>query len=144
MQKVNFIHNFTNKPQIYYKQITMEKLTHQEETVMLHIWKLQECVVKDILNEMEEPKPPYTTLASIVRNLEQKGYLNSKKYANVYVYTPKIDEDSYKKAFMSGIVKSYFENSYKELVSFFAKEEKISPKELEEIIKMIESGKNKK
>lgn len=122
----------------------MEKLTHQEETVMLHIWKLQECVVKDILNEMEEPKPPYTTLASIVRNLEQKGYLNSKKYANVYVYTPKIDEDSYKKAFMSGIVKSYFENSYKELVSFFAKEEKISPKELEEIIKMIESGKNKK
>lgn len=122
----------------------MEKLTHQEETVMLHIWKLQECVVKDILNEMEEPKPPYTTLASIVRNLEQKGYLNSKKYANVYVYTPKIDEDSYKKVFMSGIVKSYFENSYKELVSFFAKEEKISPKELEEIIKMIESGKNKK
>lgn len=122
----------------------MEKLTHQEETVMLYIWKLQECVVKDILNEMEEPKPPYTTLASIVRNLEQKGYLNSKKYANVYVYTPKIDEDSYKKAFMSGIVKSYFENSYKELVSFFAKEEKISPKELEEIIKMIESGKNKK
>lgn len=122
----------------------MEKLTHQEETVMLHIWKLQECVVKDILNEIEEPKPPYTTLASIVRNLEQKGYLNSKKYANVYVYTPKIDEDSYKKAFMSGIVKSYFENSYKELVSFFAKEEKISPKELEEIIKMIESGKNKK
>jgi len=116
----------------------MEKLTHQEETVMLHIWKLKECVVKDILNEMDDPKPPYTTLASIVRNLEQKGYLNSKKYGNVYVYSPKIKEDKYKKIFMSGVVKSYFENSYKELVSFFVKEEKITPEELEEIIRMIE------
>ncbi len=118
----------------------MEKLTHQEENVMLYIWKLKECVVKDILNEMGTPRPPYTTLASIVRNLEQKGYLNAKKYGNVYVYSPKIKEDKYKKAFMSDVVKSYFENSYKELVSFFVKEEKITPEELEEIIKMIEAG----
>lgn len=119
----------------------MEKLTHQEEAVMLHIWQLKECVVKDIVNEMDEPKPPYTTVASIVRNLEQKEYLNSKKYGNVWVYTPKVAEDDYKKAFMSNVVKSYFENSYKELVSFFVKEEKISPEELQEIVKMIEKGK---
>lgn len=119
----------------------MEKLTHQEEVVMLHIWQLKECVVKDILNEMDDPKPPYTTVASIVRNLEQKDYLNSKKYGNVWVYTPKVAEDDYKKAFMSNVVKSYFENSYKELVSFFVKEEKISPEELQEIVKMIEKGK---
>lgn len=119
----------------------MEKLTHQEEAVMLHIWQLKECVVKDILNEMNDPKPPYTTVASIVRNLEQKDYLNSKKYGNVWVYTPKVAEDDYKKAFMSNVVKSYFENSYKELVSFFVKEEKISPEELQEIVKMIEKGK---
>ena len=121
----------------------MEKLTFQEETIMLHIWELKECIVKDILNVMQEPKPPYTTLASIVKNLEQKGYLSSKKYANVYVYTPKIEEEEYKKAFMSDVVKSYFENSYKELVSFFAKEQKISAKELKEIISMIENGKSK-
>lgn len=118
----------------------MEKLTHQEEVIMLHIWQLKECVVKDIINEMSEPKPPYTTVASIVRNLEQKGYLHSKKYGNVYVYTPKVAEDDYKKVFMSGVVKSYFENSYKELVTFFVKEEKISEKELKEIIQMIEKG----
>lgn len=121
----------------------MEKLTNQEESVMIHIWKLKECVVKDILNEIEDPKPPYTTLASIVRNLEQKGYLNSKKYGNVYVYSPKIKEDDYKKAFMSNVVESYFKNSYKELVSFFVKEEKISQEELAEIIKMIEDGQKK-
>lgn len=119
----------------------MEKLTHQEEGIMLHIWRLKECVVKDIVNELDEPKPPYTTVASIVRNLEQKGYLNSKKYGNVWVYSPRINEDNYKKTFMSGFVKSYFENSYKELVSFFAKEDKISQSELEEILQMIEKGK---
>ena len=120
----------------------MEKLTNQEETVMLHIWQLKECVVKDIINEMDDPKPPYTTVASIVRNLEQKGYLNAKKYGNVWVYSPKVEEDDYKKVFMSDVVKSYFENSYKELVSFFVKEEKISPDELQEIIQMIERGKH--
>ncbi len=118
----------------------MEKLTHQEEAIMLYIWQLKECVVKDIVNEMDDPKPPYTTVASVVRNLEQKGYLNSKKYGNVWVYSPRIKEDDYKKAFMSGVVKSYFENSYKELVSFFVKEEKISPEELKEIMQMIEKG----
>jgi len=122
----------------------MEKLTYQEESVMQYVWKLKECVVKDILNEMDDPKPPYTTVASIIRNLDQKGYLNSKKYGNVYVYSPKIDEDSYKKTFMSGFVKTYFENSYKELVSFFAKENQISPDDLEEIIQMIEKGKKSK
>lgn len=119
----------------------MEKLTHQEEAIMLYIWQLKECVVKDIVNEMDDPKPPYTTVASVVRNLEQKGYLNSKKYGNVWVYSPRIKEDDYKKVFMSGVVKSYFENSYKELVSFFVKEEKISPEELKEIMQMIEKGK---
>ena len=118
----------------------MEKLTYQEEAIMLYIWQLKECVVKDIVNEMDDPKPPYTTVASVVRNLEQKGYLNSKKYGNVWVYSPRIKEDDYKKAFMSGVVKSYFENSYKELVSFFVKEEKISPEELKEIMQMIEKG----
>lgn len=121
----------------------MEKLTHQEEIVMLHIWDLKECVVKDIVKKMDEPRPPYTTVASIVRNLEQKGYLNSKKYGNVYVYTPKIKEDHYKAVFMSNVVSNYFSDSYKNLVSFFVKEEKISSEELQDIIRMIEEGKNR-
>lgn len=119
----------------------MEKLTHQEELIMLHIWQLKMCAVKDILNQMEEPRPPYTTIASVVRNLEQKGYLRSKKFGNVNVFEPKIKENEYKKVFMSDVVKSYFENSYKELVSFFIKEEKISSEELKEIIQIVEKGK---
>ncbi len=121
----------------------MEKLTHQEEGVMLKIWELEECIIKDVVDKFEEPRPPYTTVASIVKNLDLKGYLNSKRYGNVKVYSPKIKEDAYKKVFLKNVVKDYFENSYKELVSFFVKEQKISDAELDEIVKIIEKGRKK-
>ena len=69
----------------------MEKLTFQEEEIMLIIWQVKEGVIKDFLNCMEEPRPPYTTVASIVKNLEKKGYVQAKRYGNTYVYSPSID-----------------------------------------------------
>lgn len=116
----------------------MIKLTHQEEEVMLVIWSRGEGFIKDYLELMEEPRPPYTTLASVVKNLERKGYLESKRYGNTYRYRPLISEEQYKKGFLSNVVRHYFENSYKEMVTFFAREEKISPEELQEIINLIE------
>ncbi len=99
----------------------MEKLTIQEEEVMIYIWELQDCFVKDIVSKFPQPAPPYTTVASIVKNLERKGYVKSKHIGNTYQYTPAIRENEYKRHFMSGVVRNYFENSYKEMVSFFAK-----------------------
>ncbi|MCW3467564.1 BlaI/MecI/CopY family transcriptional regulator [Chitinophaga nivalis] len=119
----------------------MEKLTQQEEAAMVAIWKAGKGFVKDFLEVHAMPAPPYTTLASTIKNLEKKGYLESRKVGNVYEYTPLIAEEVYKQKFMNGFVKDYFSNSYKELVSFFAKEKKISPEELKEIISMIEKGK---
>ena len=119
----------------------MEKLTQQEETAMLAIWKVGKGFVKDFLEAHSTPVPPYTTLASTIKNLEKKGFVESRKTGNVYEYTPVMEEAAYKQKFMNGFVKDYFENSYKELVSFFAKEKKISPDELKEIINMIEKGK---
>ncbi|MDR0661078.1 MAG: BlaI/MecI/CopY family transcriptional regulator [Prevotellaceae bacterium] len=116
----------------------MEHLTNQEEDVMLLIWKQNGGFVKDILAIHLEPKPPYTTLASTIKNLERKGYVSSKRYGNTYEYTPLISEESYKRTFMSSVVKDYFKNSYKEMVAFFAKDEKISPEELKEILDLIE------
>src|ERR1041384_4669283 len=120
----------------------MEKLTQQEEQAMLAIWKAGKGFVKDFLEMHIAPAPPYTTLASTIKNLEKKAYLQSRKVGNVYEYSPLIEEGDYKKKFMSGFVKDYFEDSYKELVTFFAKEKKISPDELREIVKMIEQGGN--
>lgn len=116
----------------------MEKLTFQEEEVMLIIWQQKEGAIKDFLMAMEEPHPPYTTVASVVKNLEKKGYVQSKRYGNTYVYTPAIDKTDYKNRFLSGVVRNYFADSYKEMVTFFAKKQKISAADLEEIIRLIE------
>ena len=119
----------------------MEKLSIQEEEVMIIIWELKECFVKDIVSKINDPKPPYTTVASIVKNLERKGYVKSQHIGNTYLYTASIRENEYKRHFMNGIVRNYFEDSYKEMVSFFAKDQKLSTDDLKEIIKLIETGK---
>lgn len=118
----------------------MDRLTPQEENVMLHVWQLNECAIKDVVDRMEDPKPPYTTVASIFKNLEDKGYLVKRRFGNVKVFKPVISESAYKRHFLSGVVQSYFDNSYKELVSFFAKEQKITTDELAEIIRLIEKN----
>jgi predicted transcriptional regulator len=120
----------------------MEKLTAQEEEAMQAIWKVGEGNVKVFLEHIEGSKPPYTTLASTIKNLEKKGFLSSRLIGNSYLYKPVITEDEYKKKFMNGFVKDYFADSYKELVNFFVEEKKLSARELKDIIDLIErSGK---
>ena len=121
----------------------MEKLTAQEEQAMQAIWKTGEGNIKMFLENMDSPQPPYTTLASTVKNLEKKGLLQSRLVGNTYLYKPAISEEDYKKNFMSGVVKEYFDNSYKELVNFFVEQKKLSKAELKEIIDMIEGGSKK-
>jgi predicted transcriptional regulator len=118
----------------------MEKLTIQEEQAMQAIWKTGEGNIKLFLENMEMPQPPYTTLASTVKNLEKKGLIESRLVGNTYLYKPAISEEEYKKHFMSGVVKDYFDNSYKQLVNFFVEQKKLSSKELKDIIDMIEKG----
>ena len=120
----------------------MEKLSKQEEEAMQAVWQCGIGFIKDFLDLMAEPKPPYTTLASTIKNLERKGFLKGEKLGNSYRYSPTVDEQEYKKIFMSGFVSNYFQNSYKDLVAFFAKENKITASELQEIIKLIENPKS--
>lgn len=122
----------------------MKRLIHLEETIMIEVWQLKQCTIKDVIDKLDTPPPPYTTVASMFKNLEDKGYLSMRKFGNVKVYEPIISEASYKRHFMSGVVQSYFDNSYKELVSFFANEQKVSAEDLEEIIALIEKNKKKK
>lgn len=119
----------------------MDKLTQQEE-VMLYIWETESCFVKDIVAKFPEPQPPYTTVASIVNNLKRKGYVSAKRYGNTYLYTPTIKQSEYKRHFVGSVVRNYFANSYKEMVSFFAKEQKLSTEDLKEIINLIEKDNN--
>lgn len=115
-----------------------EKLTAQEEQAMRAVWKVGEGNVKSFLDHIDEPAPPYTTLASTIKNLEKKGFLKSRLVGNMYIYTPVYAEKEYKKGFLKNIVKQHFDNSYKDLVAFFVEQKKISPRELKDILDMIE------
>lgn len=119
----------------------MNKLTQQEEELMLCIWQLESCTVKEAMEIMRNTPPPYTTVASIAKNLERKGYVTARKVGNTYLYKPAIRQTDYKRSFMNEFVNGYFRNSYKELVSFFAREKKLSADDLKEIIDIIETGK---
>ena len=119
----------------------MEKLTPQEEEAMQAVWKTGEGNVKAFLELLPEPRPPYTTLASTIKNLEKKGYLESRLIGNAYLYRAAVSEDEYKGKSVSGLVSQYFDNSYKEMVNFFIEQKKLSARELKELINMIEGKK---
>ena len=119
----------------------MEKLTNKEEEIMHILWKLEKAFVKDVLAEITDEKPHYNTLSTIIRNLEDKGFVSYNAYGKTHQYFPVVSKEDYKKRFMTVAIDNYFNNSYKNVVSFFAKEEKISVEDLKEIIALIKNQK---
>jgi BlaI family penicillinase repressor len=122
----------------------MQKLTNKEEEIMHILWKLKKAFVKEVMAEITEDQPHYNTLSTIVRNLEEKGYVAHNAYGKTHQYYPIIAIEDYRKRFMNTAIDNYFNSSYKNMVSFFAKEEKISAAELREILAMIENPKEEK
>ncbi|TXE18561.1 BlaI/MecI/CopY family transcriptional regulator [Psychroserpens burtonensis] len=116
----------------------MQKLTTKEEEIMHILWKLEKGFVKDVLAEIHEDKPHYNTLSTTIRHLEEKGFVSYNAFGKTHQYFPIVDKEAYKERFMTTAIENYFNNSYKNVVSFFAKEEKISVDELKEIIALIE------
>ncbi|MBZ0327236.1 MAG: BlaI/MecI/CopY family transcriptional regulator [Altibacter sp.] len=115
----------------------MEQLTNKEEEVMQALWKLKKAFVKEIVAILPNENH-YNTISTIVRNLEDKGYVSYIAYGKTHQYFPIVSKDDYTKRFMNIAMKRYFDNNYKSMVSFFAKEEKISAEELREILDIIE------
>ena len=119
----------------------MERLTQPEEDAMQVLWHSNGGFIKEVLERLPEPRPPYTTLASTVRNLERKGYVRAEKLGNSYRFVPVVSADDYQRRSLGTLVQQHFQNSYKDLVSFFAQDNKISTADLQDIIKLIESKK---
>ena len=115
----------------------MKRLTRKEEEVMKIFWKLEKAFVKDIIEQYDDPKPHYNTVSSLVRLLQDKGIVGYTQYGNTYQYFPLISKEEYRRPFMKQVISDYFDNSYKNAVTFFVKEKGLSPEELEELIKMI-------
>jgi len=124
--------------------MNIKELTKAEEQVMQILWQLKEAIVKDIIEEMPEPKPAYNTVSTVVRVLEGKGFIDHKAYGNSHVYFPLISDAEYKKFTFDKMMKNYFSNSYQSLVSFIVDEKKISVKELDDLTSLIDKLKNEK
>ena len=116
----------------------MRDLTKAEEQVMQVLWKIKKGFVKDILEHFDEPKPAYNTVSTIVRILQEKGFVTHKAYGRTHEYIPVVTKNEYSKSHLSTFVNDYFSNSFEKMVSFFAKEKSISLHEMEEIMKMME------
>ena len=122
----------------------MKELTRAEEQIMQILWDLGKGFVNDVLEHLPDPKPAYNTVSTIIRILEKKGFVGYQAYGKSHEYYPLISKKVYTRAFMSRFLDNYFGNSYKEMVSFFTREENVSLEEMEDIRKIITENINKK
>lgn len=117
----------------------MQKLAAREEQIMLILWRLERAFVKEIVEEFPEPKPHYNSISTMVRILEEKGFIGHKAFGRTHQYFPAISQEEYTEVEVGDVVDKYFDSSVTKLISHFASEEKISSGELEEILKMIKN-----
>ena len=111
----------------------MKELTRAEEQIMQILWEHGEGFVNDILDHFPDPKPAYNTVSTITRILVRKGFVGFHAFGKSHKYYPLVSKEDYTKSFVRRFVKNYFDNSYREMVSFFAREENLSLEELEDI-----------
>lgn len=116
----------------------MRKLNSKEEQIMQILWRMERAFVKEILAEMEAPKPPITTVSSIVRKLESEGWIGFEAFGKTYRYYPIIQKESYLKSSFKRMLNNYFDGSPSHLLSFFVKEEDVDAEELNRLLKEIE------
>ena len=119
----------------------MQKLAKREEQIMQACWHLGKAFIKEIIAELPDPKPHYNSVATMVRILEEKGFLGHETFGNTFQYYPVVSKEAYQNQAFDDIVRKYFNNSYPRMLAYFAKEQKISREELNEILELIQSQK---
>ncbi len=115
----------------------MKELTKAEEQLMQILWKLKKGYVKDLIDKLPDPKPAYNTVSTFIRIMEKKGFVAHTAYGNTHEYYPLISKKDYTKLYMKGFIKNYFSNSLQEMVSFFAREDKMIISDLEELLQEV-------
>lgn len=121
------------------KKRDIRELTKAEDQIMQILWQLKKAFVKDIIEKLPSPKPAYNTVSTIVRILEKKGFVSFKAYGKTHEYFPIIAKDEYSNYYLKSFMNRYFKGSFQDLVSFFAKENKLNITEMEAMIKRVEN-----
>lgn len=114
-----------------------QELTKAELELMQVIWDKEKVLVHDILDVLPEPKPAYNTVSTIVRILEQKGFVGHKAYGRTYEYFPLVSKETYTQRYMTTVLDNFFDGSLSRLVSFFSEQESIPAGEVNEILNML-------
>lgn len=122
---------------------SVKTLTKAEEQIMQVLWQKGPCFVKDVIEELPEPKPHYNTTSTLVKILVEKGFVDFKAYGKSHQYYALISKDEYSHKTVKQLVKGYFEGSYSNLISFFVKEKDLSVNDLEKLLKQIKDAQNK-
>lgn len=117
----------------------LKELTKAEDQIMQVLWSLEKAFVKDIIEQLPEPKPAYNTVSTIIRILETKGFVNHKAYGKTHEYFPLISKEKYTRFSLNNLIKGYFNGSFENLVSFFAKDNQLSAKEVEKLLNEIKN-----
>jgi len=115
------------------------ELTRAEEEVMQILWELGKGFVKDLVERYKEPRPAYNTVSTLIRILEQKGFVGHTAYGKTHEYYPLISKDEYRKQSLNNMLSNYFSGSFKQLVSFFAREGKMDRKDMEDILNAMKN-----
>ncbi len=125
------------------RNLSLPTLTKAEEEVMHIIWQLDRCVVRDIIEQLGDPDMPHSTISSVVRILEKKGFVDHKAYGKTHEYFPVITKEEYAQHGVTSLVEKYFSGSPKQLVSFLVKNEDMNLKELNDLLKSLDNPKRK-
>jgi len=120
------------------------ELTRAEEQVMQILWKIEKGFIKDILEQFDEPKPAYTTVATFLKILERKGYVSYEAFGNAHKFYPLISKEEYSRTHLNSIFKKYFKGSIKDVVTFFSDNNKVNINDIDNAIKLLTEIKNKK
>ena len=115
----------------------MKELTKAEEQIMQLLWQKEKAFVKDLIEEMPDPKPAYNTVSTIIRILEKKGFVDHNAYGKTHEYFPLISRKEYTRSFMKNFMRNYFSGSFQEMVSFFAKEDNMSLSDFDELMEDV-------
>ncbi|AEH01166.1 BlaI/MecI/CopY family transcriptional regulator [Lacinutrix sp. 5H-3-7-4] len=116
----------------------MKQLTKAEEDIMQVLWQLEKANVKQIIEQLPQPKPAYNTVSTIVRILESKGFVDYEKKGKGHIYFPLLKKQEYSNQSLNKLVDNYFQGSFKSMVSFFVKKNDINLNELESVLEEIE------
>ena len=120
------------------------ELTRAEEEIMQILWEIKKGFVRNIVERFPDPKPAYNTVSTIVRILENKGFVNHTAYGKTHEYFPLMQKDEYRKQYLNTLLNNYFGGSFRQLASFFIKHEKMDIREMEEVLHLMKKEQDKK